>query len=74
MNYKKVIDNKISELKESRKKLEKDYDGLLRNLTNKGIRTVDHDNYIRVLNNTFNEITKIDGEIKLLIEIKERAR
>ena len=74
MNYKKVIDNKITELKERKKNLEKDYDELLPVFTKKGRALENHESYTRVLNFTYSEIENIDDQINLLMEIKDKAQ
>ncbi len=74
MNYKKVIDKKITELKERKKNLEKDYDELLPIFTKKGRELEDHESYTRVLNLTYSEIKKLNDQINLLREIKDKAQ
>ena len=74
MNYEKMIDKKITELKLRKKNLEKDYDELLPVFAKKGRELENHESYTRVLNVTYSEIEKIVDQINLLMEIKDKAQ
>ncbi len=74
MNYKKVIDQKLTELKKRKENLEKDYDELLPVFTKKGRELENHESYTRVLNVTYSEIQKINEQIEILREIKIKAQ
>lgn len=75
MNYEKLIDEKLAELRKRKEILEKDYDENVLPMFIKENRNVkNHESYTRVLNVTYDAIQKIDIQIELLQEIKEKAR
>lgn len=73
MNYKKVIDKKLTELKKRKEVLEKDYDEILPTFVQQNRNASNHESYTRMLNVTYDAIQKIDIQIELLREIKEKA-
>lgn len=75
MNYEKLIDEKLAELRKRKEILEKDYDeNVLPMFIKENRNAKNHESYTRVLNVTYDAIQKIDIQIELLQEIKEKAR
>jgi len=73
MNYRKIIDKKLKELKERKIILEKDYDEMLPKFVKENRKASNHESYTRILNVTYDAIQKINILIELLEEIKETA-
>lgn len=75
MNYEKLIDERLAELRKRKEILEKDYDeNVLPMFIKENRNAKNHESYTRVLNVTYDAIQKIDIQIELLQEIKEKAR